>query len=175
MSVNLLEKHAKSFYWASFFLSKEIFYKCVSLYNFCRTLDHIVDDASDLEKSSVLSGGVDTKSTMHLDAAEGFKQCGLSNDLWGHEDTKLAKEAAEFVKQNSSVPLLLQTTLDSFVNREAREPKGLGELKKYLLSALTSDKVMIRANIAGAKNMEEVVVACRQVWPRCHHGSPAQS
>ena len=49
MSVNLLEKHAKSFYWASFFLSKEIFYKCVSLYNFCRTLDDIVDDASDLE------------------------------------------------------------------------------------------------------------------------------
>ncbi len=41
---NLLEKHAKSFYWASFFLSKRIFDKCVSLYNFCRTLDDIVDD-----------------------------------------------------------------------------------------------------------------------------------
>ena len=41
---SLLEKHAKSFYWASFFLSKEIFYKCSSLYNFCRTLDDIVDD-----------------------------------------------------------------------------------------------------------------------------------
>ena len=43
---NLLEKHAKSFYWASFFLSKEIFYKCSSLYNFCRTLDDIVDNES---------------------------------------------------------------------------------------------------------------------------------
>ncbi len=43
MSDNLLEKHAKSFYWASFFLSKEIFSKCCSLYNFCRTLDDIVD------------------------------------------------------------------------------------------------------------------------------------
>ena len=41
---NLLKKHAKSFYWASFFLSKEIFNKCSSLYNFCRTLDDIVDD-----------------------------------------------------------------------------------------------------------------------------------
>ena len=45
---NLLEKHAKSFYWASFFLSKKIFQKCSSLYNFCRTLDDIVDDDESL-------------------------------------------------------------------------------------------------------------------------------
>ena len=49
MSTNLLEKHAKSFYWASFFLSKETFKKCSSLYNFCRTLDDIVDDNNELE------------------------------------------------------------------------------------------------------------------------------
>ena len=46
---NLLKKHAKSFYWASFFLSKEISNKCSSLYNFCRTLDDIVDDNKKLE------------------------------------------------------------------------------------------------------------------------------
>ncbi len=40
----LIKKHAKSFYWASFFLSKEVFKKCSFLYNFCRTLDDIVDD-----------------------------------------------------------------------------------------------------------------------------------
>jgi len=49
MSTNLLEKNAKSFYWASFFLSKETFKKCSSLYNFCRTLDDIVDDNKELE------------------------------------------------------------------------------------------------------------------------------
>ena len=49
MSNNLLKKHAKSFYWASFFLSKETFNKCSSLYNFCRTLDDIVDDDDKLE------------------------------------------------------------------------------------------------------------------------------
>ena len=49
MSSSLLEKHAKSFYWASFFLSKETFNKCSSLYNFCRTLDDIVDDNNKLE------------------------------------------------------------------------------------------------------------------------------
>ena len=49
MKNNLLKKHAKSFYWASFFLSKETYNKCSSLYNFCRTLDDIADDNSDLE------------------------------------------------------------------------------------------------------------------------------
>ena len=46
---NLIKKHAKSFYWASFFLSKPVFNKCSSLYNFCRTLDDIVDDNKKLE------------------------------------------------------------------------------------------------------------------------------
>ena len=45
---NLLKKHAKSFYWAGFFLSKVTFDKCSSLYNFCRTLDDLVDDKSEL-------------------------------------------------------------------------------------------------------------------------------
>ena len=44
MKKNLLKKHAKSFYWASFFLSSNTLDKCSSLYNFCRTLDDIVDD-----------------------------------------------------------------------------------------------------------------------------------
>tara|TARA_B100000965_G_scaffold256703_1_gene216290 strand:- start:320 stop:1168 length:849 start_codon:yes stop_codon:yes gene_type:complete len=49
MNNNLLKKHAKSFYWASFFLSKKIFDKCSFLYNFCRTLDDIVDNENKLE------------------------------------------------------------------------------------------------------------------------------
>ena len=50
MKSNLLKKHAKSFYWASFFLSSDTFNKCSSLYNFCRTLDDIVDDSSNLDE-----------------------------------------------------------------------------------------------------------------------------
>ena len=46
---NLIKKHAKSFHWASFFSSKSIFNKCSSLYNFCRTLDDIVDNNKKLE------------------------------------------------------------------------------------------------------------------------------
>ena len=48
MKSNLLKKHAKSFYWASFFLSNNTLDKCSSLYNFCRTLDDIVDDDNNL-------------------------------------------------------------------------------------------------------------------------------
>jgi len=48
MKSNLLKKHAKSFYWASFFLSRNTLDKCSSLYNFCRTLDDIVDDNNSL-------------------------------------------------------------------------------------------------------------------------------
>ena len=56
MKSNLLKKHAKSFYWASFFLSSNTLDKCSSLYNFCRTLDDIVDDDNNLEvKKEILS------------------------------------------------------------------------------------------------------------------------
>ena len=49
MNNDLLAIHAKSFHWASVFLSKETYNKCSSLYNFCRTLDDIADDNNDLE------------------------------------------------------------------------------------------------------------------------------
>ena len=48
MKSNLLKEHAKSFYWASFFLSSNTLNKCSSLYNFCRILDDIVDDNNNL-------------------------------------------------------------------------------------------------------------------------------
>ena len=49
MRKDLLKSHAKSFYWASFFLSREIYQKCSALYNFCRTLDDIADSSDKLE------------------------------------------------------------------------------------------------------------------------------
>ena len=56
MKSNLLKKHAKSFYWASFFLSSNTLDKCSSLYNFCRTLDDIVDGNNNLDiKKEVFS------------------------------------------------------------------------------------------------------------------------
>jgi len=49
MSKNYLSIYAKSFNWAGFFLPKQIYEKCSTLYDFCRTLDNIADEDLDLE------------------------------------------------------------------------------------------------------------------------------
>ena len=49
MNSDLIKVHAKSFYWASFFLSKKVYIKSSTLYNFCRTLDNIADSSDDLQ------------------------------------------------------------------------------------------------------------------------------
>ena len=48
MSENLLEKYAKSFNWAGFFLPREEYKKSLIVYNYCRTLDDIVDENKEL-------------------------------------------------------------------------------------------------------------------------------
>jgi len=45
---NYLSIYAKSFNWAGFFLPKNIYLKCSSLYDFCRTVDNIADETGDL-------------------------------------------------------------------------------------------------------------------------------
>ena len=49
MSQNLLSIYAKSFNWAGFFLPKKTYRQCSDLYDFCRTLDDIVDKNQDLQ------------------------------------------------------------------------------------------------------------------------------
>ena len=46
---NYLALFAKSFNWAGFFLPKNIYHDCSKLYAFCRILDDIVDEKSNLE------------------------------------------------------------------------------------------------------------------------------
>ena len=82
MKSNLLKKHAKSFYWASFFLSNDTFNKCSSLYNFCRTLDDIVDDDNKLE----------VKKEIFLKFKKDFENKNLNNqiikDMWSVIDSE---------------------------------------------------------------------------------------
>jgi phytoene synthase len=46
---NYLSIYAKSFNWAGFFLPKQTYKKCSSLYDFCRVLDNIADDKNSIE------------------------------------------------------------------------------------------------------------------------------
>tara|TARA_B100001564_G_scaffold297320_1_gene263070 strand:- start:412 stop:1257 length:846 start_codon:yes stop_codon:yes gene_type:complete len=79
---NLLKKHAKSFYWASFFLSNNTLNKCSSLYNFCRTLDDIVDDDNNLS----------LKREIFLKFKKDFENKNLNNqiikDMWSIIDSE---------------------------------------------------------------------------------------
>ena len=82
MKSNLLKKHAKSFYWASFFLSRNTLDKCSSLYNFCRTLDDIVDDNNKLS----------VKKEIFLKFKNDFDSKNLNNqiikDMWSIIDSE---------------------------------------------------------------------------------------
>ncbi len=82
MKSNLLKKHAKSFYWASFFLSSNTFDKCSTLYNFCRTLDDIVDGSNNL----------DIKKEVFSKFKKDFENKNLSNqiikDMWSVIDSE---------------------------------------------------------------------------------------
>ena len=49
MANSYLSTYAKSFNWAGFFLPKNIYLKCSNLYDFCRTVDNIADDAGKIE------------------------------------------------------------------------------------------------------------------------------
>ena len=46
---NYLAIFAKSFNWAGFFLPRKIYNSCATLYAFCRVLDDIADEKSDLD------------------------------------------------------------------------------------------------------------------------------
>ena len=46
---NYLAIFAKSFHWAGFFLPKKIYEDTAKLYAFCRVLDDIADEKTDLD------------------------------------------------------------------------------------------------------------------------------
>ena len=68
---SLISKHAKSFSWAGFFLSKETFRKCSILYDFCRTVDDIADE----------DGQLDAKKKKFLEFKSEFKNKNFSNNI----------------------------------------------------------------------------------------------
>jgi 15-cis-phytoene synthase len=79
---SLISKHAKSFSWAGFFLSKETFKKCSVLYDFCRTVDDIAD-GDDL---------LDFKKKKFSEFKSEFKNKKISNNIVKNIHNLLEKE-----------------------------------------------------------------------------------
>jgi 15-cis-phytoene synthase len=80
---SLISKHAKSFSWAGFFLSKDTFKKCSALYDFCRTIDDIADK----------DGHLDVKINKFLKFKSEFKNKNFSNNIIKNIHILLEKEA----------------------------------------------------------------------------------
>jgi phytoene synthase len=79
---SLILKHAKSFSWAGFFLSKETFKKCSVLYDFCRTVDDIADG----------DGLLDSKKRKFSEFKSEFKNKKISNNIIKNIHNLLEKE-----------------------------------------------------------------------------------
>ncbi len=107
---NLMKKHAKSFYWASFFLPKRIFNKCLSLYSFCRTLDDIVDDNKQLV----------TKKENFLKFKKDFSNKNLNNktikEMWSIIDSEKISKHVVFDLFNG-----IETDLEEKVQINSRK------------------------------------------------------
>ena len=114
MSKNYLSIYAKSFNWAGFFLPKKIYQECSTLYDFCRSIDDIADQKSDLNikikqfkefKDKFSKKNTDDKiiNRMH----ELIDNCNISEkivyDLFDGVESDLKKE----VKINSKKELLI--------------------------------------------------------------------
>ena len=68
---NYLSVYAKSFNWAGFFLPKNIYLKCSTLYDFCRTIDNLADEGGDLE----------IRKNKFLDFKNSFKKKNYDNPI----------------------------------------------------------------------------------------------
>ena len=111
---NYLSIYAKSFNWAAFFLPKNTYKDCSSLYDFCRTVDNIADDKNDLNikikklsefKSQFLNKNFDSLVIRNMwSLIENYKiSIKVIDDLFDGIESDLS----EIVKLNTKKELLI--------------------------------------------------------------------
>tara|TARA_X000000368_G_scaffold405976_1_gene383725 strand:- start:1156 stop:2004 length:849 start_codon:yes stop_codon:yes gene_type:complete len=114
MKNNLLSKHAKSFNWAGFFLTKETYKKCSFLYDFCRTLDDIADEVTSIE----------VKKKKFLDFKSNFKNKNFSDpiikNIWEllekeNISSKIADDLFDGVESDLSSEVKINTKKELFI------------------------------------------------------------
>ena len=111
---SLISKHARSFNWAGFFLPKETFKKCSILYDFCRTIDDIVDVDSDLE----------IKQKKFAEFKSSFKNKNSSNSV--------IKNICELIEQENIPKKIVEDLFDG-VESDLKLQVVLGNKKELLV------------------------------------------
>ena len=104
---NYLATFAKSFNWAGFFLPKNIYNDCTKLYAFCRVLDDIVDEKTDLEIRKKKFNEINNiyKNTYELDSKK-------SKYLGENEYEEIVGEIIDLADNNNIKRIILDDLIE---------------------------------------------------------------
>ena len=129
---NYLALFAKSFNWAGFFLPKKIYDDCATLYAFCRVLDNIADEKTDL----------DSKIERFIEVKNFFiKSYNLENKskLTFSENEIIINDVISLAKNNDIKRIILEDLIDGVAS----------DLKKRIHIRSVKDLLVYSYRVAG--------------------------
>jgi phytoene synthase len=126
-NVNYLAQFAKSFNWAGFFLPKSIYQDCSKLYAFCRVLDDLVDEKTNLELRVQRFDEITNiyKKTYELDNND-------RNILNQNEHGLIVNEVIELAYNNNIKRIILDDLIDG-VGSDLKQKVYLRSVKDLLV------------------------------------------
>ena len=122
---NYLAIFAKSFNWAGFFLPKKIYQDSAKLYAFCRVLDDIADEKTDLDSKIKRFDEMRNFLKSSYDADD--KEIHLSD-----ENEKIVHDVITLAKNNNIKKIILEDLVDG-VSSDLREKIHIRSVKDLLV------------------------------------------
>ncbi len=125
MKKNYLAIFAKSFNWAGFFLPKEIYADCTKLYAFCRILDDIADEKSNLD--------LKIKRLSYI--KDFFKRCYNTQNKEiqpSNENEIIIYDVVTLAKNNNIPKIILEDLIDG-VSSDLKEKVHIRTVKDLLV------------------------------------------
>ena len=129
---NYLAIFAKSFNWAGFFLPKKIYEDSAKLYAFCRVLDDIADEKTDLD--SKVKRFDEMRSFLKKSYDADHKKINSSN-----ENEKIVYDVITLVKNNNIKKIILEDLVDGVAS----------DLKKRIHIRSVKDLLVYSYRVAG--------------------------
>ncbi len=126
-NVNYLAQFAKSFNWAGFFLPKNVYQDCSKLYAFCRVLDDLVDEKTDLELRKERFNEIKNiyKKTYEIDNND-------RNILNQNEHGLIVKDMIDLAYNNNIKRIILDDLIDG-VGSDLKQKVYLRSVKDLLV------------------------------------------
>ena len=129
---NYLAIFAKSFNWAGFFLPKKIYEDSAKLYAFCRVLDDIADEKTDL--SSKIERFNEVRNFLKKSYDTDNKKINLSN-----ENERVVNDVISLAKNNNIKKIILEDLVDGVAS----------DLKKRIHIRSVKDLLIYSYRVAG--------------------------